>query len=75
MNGTHCAASPLPAVRLQPRSPALAASVLRALDIVLLWHERARSRRMLAALDDRMLRDVGIDHATARQESERPFWR
>jgi uncharacterized protein YjiS (DUF1127 family) len=40
-----------------------------------LWRERARSRAILAGLNDRMLRDVGIDRATAAQESETPFWR
>ena len=40
-----------------------------------LWRERARSRAMLGSLDDRMLRDVGIDRATAAEESRTWFWR
>jgi uncharacterized protein YjiS (DUF1127 family) len=40
-----------------------------------LWRERARSRSVLATLDDRMLRDVGIDRATADEESRTRFWR
>jgi uncharacterized protein YjiS (DUF1127 family) len=44
-------------------------------DTLLLWHERIKSRRVLASLDERMLRDIGMDHATARRESGTPFWR
>jgi uncharacterized protein YjiS (DUF1127 family) len=36
--------------------------------------ELVRSRRQLAQLDDRLLRDIGIDRATARLEAERGFW-
>jgi uncharacterized protein YjiS (DUF1127 family) len=76
MNGTLChATSQIPTVALQPRSPLLSTALLRAVDTILLWHDRSKSRRMLAALDDRMLRDVGVDQATARREAERPFWR
>ena len=40
-----------------------------------LWRERSRSRAVLASLNDRMLHDIGIDRATAVEESETPFWR
>ncbi len=33
-----------------------------------------RERQVLATLDDRILRDLGIDRATARHESSRPWW-
>ena len=36
--------------------------------------ELARSRRQLAQLDDRLLRDIGLDRATARLEVDRGFW-
>lgn len=62
--------SPIPAVRRDPRAPAVA----RVLALLFTWAERARSRRQLAALDDRMLADIGLDRASARGESERPFW-
>jgi len=39
------------------------------------WRNRAASRSMLASLDDRMLRDIGLDRATADEESRTPFWR
>lgn len=38
------------------------------------WHELARQRQALAALDDHMLKDIGLSRADARQEVERPFW-
>ena len=45
------------------------------IDRVAAWQERARSRRLLATLDDRMLNDIGVDRATAEHESETAFWR
>jgi uncharacterized protein YjiS (DUF1127 family) len=36
--------------------------------------ERQRERRMLLALDERMLRDVGITRADALREGGKPFW-
>ncbi|MBM3646250.1 MAG: DUF1127 domain-containing protein [Alphaproteobacteria bacterium] len=36
--------------------------------------ELARSRRQLAELDDRLLRDIGLDRATARREADKGFW-
>ena len=47
----------------------------RALDVLLLWHERARQRRQLAELDDFMLRDIGVGRADAVGEALKPFWR
>ena len=39
------------------------------------WFERRRSRRFLASLDDRMLRDVGLSAADVDRECSKPFWR
>ncbi|HXP76244.1 MAG TPA: DUF1127 domain-containing protein [Stellaceae bacterium] len=36
--------------------------------------ERWRSREALLRLDDRALRDIGIDRATAQYLGSRPFW-
>ena len=49
---------------------ALSGVVARLLD----WHELARQRRALAALDDHMLKDIGLSRVDARQEADRPFW-
>ena len=40
-----------------------------------LWRHRARSRRQLQWLDQRQLRDIGIDRADALEEAYKPFWR
>ena len=40
-----------------------------------LWHERDRQRRLLASLDGRFLRDIGISSGDAAYEANKPFWR
>jgi len=40
-----------------------------------LWSERAAQRRRLATLDDRLLKDIGVNRDTAAQEYDKPFWR
>lgn len=39
------------------------------------WLRRIESRRDLAALTDRELRDIGITRVDALSEAEKPFWR
>ena len=65
--------SPVASVGHQPIPPA--GWLERFLDLTFLWHERARERRQLATLDTRMLADIGVDTATARNEADKPFWR
>jgi len=36
--------------------------------------ELHRSRRQLAELDDRLLRDIGVDRGRARHEASKGFW-
>jgi uncharacterized protein YjiS (DUF1127 family) len=43
--------------------------------VLALWLRRARERHALAALDDRLLRDIGITRYDAANESQKPFWR
>jgi uncharacterized protein YjiS (DUF1127 family) len=38
------------------------------------WHELARQRRALLALNEHMLKDIGITRAEAEREARRPFW-
>ena len=38
------------------------------------WLATARQRRVLARLDARALRDIGITRADAQAEAQRPFW-
>lgn len=39
------------------------------------WRERARARRVLAAMDERMRRDIGLSQFHVLRESTKPFWR
>jgi uncharacterized protein YjiS (DUF1127 family) len=47
----------------------------RIADLLVVWHERARQRRELQRLNDRMLRDIGLTRADVMAESSKPFWR
>lgn len=38
------------------------------------WHRRARQRAALAELDDRLLRDIGIDRVARHAECRKWFW-
>jgi len=39
------------------------------------WRRRAGSRRELAALCDRALRDIGVTRYDVEREASKPFWR
>jgi uncharacterized protein YjiS (DUF1127 family) len=69
-----------PRSRIRPDAPAIGlAGTLRTagtrLVLALLrWQELARQRRRLLAMDDRMLKDLGLSRADAHREGQRPFW-
>ncbi len=52
----------------------LAGAVAVGIETVMNRAELARSRRQLAQLDDRLLRDIGVDRMAARQEAARGYW-
>lgn len=52
----------------------LAGMTVVAIEAVMARAELHRSRRQLAELDDRLLRDIGIDRARARYEADKGFW-
>jgi uncharacterized protein YjiS (DUF1127 family) len=52
----------------------LAGAVAVGVDKIMTRAELARSRRQLAQLDERLLRDIGVDRATARFEANKGFW-
>jgi uncharacterized protein YjiS (DUF1127 family) len=52
----------------------LAGAVAVGVDTIMTRAELARSRRQLAQLDERLLRDIGLDRATARFEAGKSFW-
>jgi uncharacterized protein YjiS (DUF1127 family) len=39
------------------------------------WRERAEQRAHLAGMDERMLKDIGVNHVDAAHESSKPFWK
>jgi uncharacterized protein YjiS (DUF1127 family) len=52
----------------------LAVWTRRAIELVLDWQDVARQRRALLALNERLLKDIGISRADAEREASRPFW-
>ena len=52
----------------------LAGAVAVGIETVMNRAELARSRRQLGQLDERLLRDIGLDRMTARQEASKGFW-
>ena len=61
--------------RMRRRLGGLSLRLWRATDLLLLWQERARQRRQLQNLNDRMLRDIGLTRGDVMAESSKPFWR
>lgn len=54
--------------------PPLSRLVLAAAVRVLAWETRQRTRKALTGLDNRLLRDIGLDPMTAGAEATKPFW-
>ncbi|MDP1962712.1 MAG: DUF1127 domain-containing protein [Reyranella sp.] len=52
----------------------LAGAVVVGIEAVMTRAELARSRRQLAQLDERLLRDIGLDRGAARHEATKGFW-
>ena len=51
------------------------ALLANACKMLYIWHERAKSRKVLASLDDRLLNDIGIDVVERDRECAKPFWK
>jgi uncharacterized protein YjiS (DUF1127 family) len=49
--------------------------VSRTIEVILYWRDLARGRRHLAALNDEMLRDIGLTRADVEREYRKPFGR
>ncbi len=52
----------------------VAGSLVVGVEALLNRAEVRKSRRQLAELDDRLLRDIGLDRGTARFEAGKGFW-
>jgi uncharacterized protein YjiS (DUF1127 family) len=68
-NGEHALATVA-----RPRR-GLAALFTALLESLNAFEERSRQRRALAALDDRLLADIGLDRWTVEADLARPFWK
>lgn len=49
-------------------------SIGKGTEILSLWYKRARARRRLVDLDDRILSDIGMTRFEAEQEYRKFFW-
>jgi uncharacterized protein YjiS (DUF1127 family) len=70
-------ATPLPVSAADRRFAQLVRAqdlLIRFFDVAATWQERSAGRRRLGELDDRMLRDAGIDQAAAATEVGKTFW-
>lgn len=56
--------------RSLPAAPGLT-DLLR---VLLVWQDRWRQRQMLAEMDGRMLRDLGLSDCDVQSETAKPFW-
>jgi uncharacterized protein YjiS (DUF1127 family) len=52
----------------------LAGAVVVGVEALMTRAELRKSRQQLAELDDRLLRDIGIDRARARFEADKGYW-
>ena len=52
----------------------IAGTVVVGVEALVTRSELRKSRRQLAELDDRLLRDIGLDRGTARYEATKGFW-
>jgi len=52
----------------------IAGTVVVGVEALVTRAELRKSRRQLSELDDRLLRDIGLDRGTARYEAGKGFW-
>lgn len=71
---SDCLDCPAPAARLAP-ARGIGTYFTAILDRLAEWQERAEQRAHLAGMDDRMLKDIGVNAVDAARESGKPFWK
>jgi len=54
---------------------AIDSGLMTALDVSLAWHQRIADRHSLRAMDERLLKDIGLSRADVEGEATKPFWR
>ena len=70
----HPTGTPHPARAARFRT-ILGRRLARLVERVIAWDRGYRDRQFLASLDNRQLRDIGIDRATVGSDSAASFWR
>jgi uncharacterized protein YjiS (DUF1127 family) len=82
MRITHMSTFPLRssyATLAGPRAGACTSSwsarIAQGIELLMIWHERARQRHQLQGLSDHMLGDLGLGRADVEAEAAKPFWR
>lgn len=77
MNDAVCkyADAPLELVAASRPARSFDNAVLRLWDTLVIWSERARQRRHLSQLDERMLKDIGLSYGDIWSEIHKPFWK
>lgn len=58
----------------QGKLPLVAGLAFKFAVVVVKWDSRRKSRRALRDLAPYLLRDIGLDPATAQAEATKPFW-
>ena len=59
----------------QSALPPVSRAVFALAAMVFSWETRRQTRRNLRALDDHLLRDIGLPRETAAAEAGKPFWK
>lgn len=52
----------------------ISAVLLRVVNQLLIWQDRARERAHLRDLSDHMMKDLGLSRADIDREAGKPFW-
>lgn len=48
--------------------------IVKCLQIIVVWQDRAEQRHALSELNERMLKDIGVSNVDAYKEARKPFW-
>ena len=54
---------------------ALVQTIGQWVETLLAWRDRARQRRQLQTMSDRLLNDIGLTRADTEHEASKAFWR
>lgn len=74
MSNTSVNFAPRTATHPATRPASVRQLALHVLDRLLEWQDRAASRQSIGELDDRLLKDIGLDRAKLQGEARKPFW-